>query len=154
MIVSNVTLVTMVSNRDQRFIQIAATEASRSKCLMRHGCVAVMNGRIIGRGYNNYRCHSNDGFIKNTMTCHAEIAALRQVNKRGKNAKKITLYVVRLDSNNTLKASAPCVDCMKRINIMGVKRVIHSTNCGKIVIQNPNNSVNHITTGRRILMDM
>jgi len=154
MIVSNVTLVTMVSNRDQRFIQIAATEASRSKCLMRHGCVAVMNGRIIGRGYNNYRCHSNDGFIKNTMTCHAEIAALRQVNKRGKNAKKITLYVVRLDSNNTLKASAPCVDCMKRINIMGVKRVIHSTNCGKIVIQNPNNSVNRITTGRRILMDM
>ena len=108
MIVSNVTLVTMVSNRDQRFIQIAATEASRSKCLMRHGCVAVMNGRIIGRGYNNYRCHSNDGcFIQNTMTCHAEIAALRQVNKRGKNAKKITLYVVRLDSNNTLKASAP-----------------------------------------------
>ena len=144
----------MVSNRDQRFIQIAAEEASRSKCLMRHGCVAVMNGRIIGRGYNNYRCHSNDGFIQNTMTCHAEIAALRQVNKRGKNAKKITLYVVRLDSNNTLKASAPCVDCMKRINIMGVKRVIHSTNSGKIVIQNPNNCINHITTGRRILMGM
>ena len=144
----------MVSNRDQRFIQIAATEATRSKCLMRHGCVAVMNGRIVGRGYNNYRCHSNDGFIKNTMTCHAEIAALRQVNKRGKKAKKITLYVVRLDSNNTLKASAPCVDCMKRINIMGVKRVIHSTNCGKIIIQNPDKCVNHITTGRRILMGM
>jgi deoxycytidylate deaminase len=142
----------MVSNRDQRFIEIAADQASLSKCLMRHGCVAVMNGRIIGRGFNNYRCHSNDGFIQNTMTCHAEIAALREVNKRGKKTRKITLYVVRLDSNNTLKASAPCVDCMKRINMMGVKRVIHSTNTGTIVIQNPNICVNHITTGRRILM--
>jgi deoxycytidylate deaminase len=142
----------MVSNRDQRFIEIAADQASRSQCLMRHGCVAVMNGRIIGRGFNNYRCHSNDGFIQNTMTCHAEIAALREVNKRGKKTRKITLYVVRLDSNNTLKASAPCVDCMKRINMMGVKRVIHSTNTGTIVIQNPNICVNHITTGRRILM--
>ena len=142
----------MVSNRDQRFIAIAADQASPSKCLMRHGCVAVMNGRIIGRGFNKYRCHSNDGFIQNTMTCHAEIAALREVNKRGKKTRKITLYVVRLDSNNTLKASAPCVDCMKRINMMGVKRVIHSTNTGTIVIQNPNICVNHITTGRRILM--
>jgi len=142
----------MVSNRDQRFIEIAADQASRSQCLMRHGCVAVINGRIIGRGFNNYRCHSNDGFIQNTMTCHAEIAALRQVNKRGKSSKKIILYVVRLDSNNTLKASAPCIDCMKRINTMGVKRVIHSTNSGSIVIQNPNICVNHITTGRRILM--
>tara|TARA_B000000477_G_scaffold88002_1_gene74873 strand:+ start:57 stop:323 length:267 start_codon:yes stop_codon:yes gene_type:complete len=86
------------------------------------------------------------------MTCHAEIAALRQVNKRGKKTRKITLYVVRLDSNNTLKASAPCVDCMKRINMMGIKRVIHSTNTGNIVVQNPNICVNHITTGRRILM--
>lgn len=142
----------MVSNRDQRFIEIAADQASRSQCLMRHGCVAVMNGRIIGRGFNNYRCHSNDGFIQNTMTCHAEIAALREVNKRGKKSKKIVLYVVRLDSNNTLKASAPCIDCMKRINTMRVKRVIHSTNSGSIVIQNPNICVNHITTGRRILM--
>jgi deoxycytidylate deaminase len=142
----------MVSNRDQRFIEIAADQASRSQCLMRHGCVAVINGRIIGRGFNNYRCHSNDGFIQNTMTCHAEIAALREVNKRGKKSKKIVLYVVRLDSNNTLKASAPCIDCMKRINTMRVKRVIHSTNSGSIVIQNPNICVNHITTGRRILM--
>ena len=132
----------MVSNRDQRFIEIAADQASRSQCLMRHGCVAVMNGRIIGRGFNNYRCHSNDGFIQNTMTCHAEIAALREVNKRGKKTRKITLYVVRLDSNNTLKASAPCIDCMKRINTMGVKRVIHSTNTGNIVIQNPNICMN------------
>ena len=80
----------MVSNRDQRFIEIAADQASRSQCLMRHGCVAVINGRIIGRGFNNYRCHSNDGFIQNTMTCHAEIAALREVNKRGKKTRKKT----------------------------------------------------------------
>ena len=145
----------MVSNRDQRFIEIAADEARRSSCLMRHGCVAVLNGRIIGRGFNNYRCHSNDGFIKNTMTCHAEIAALRQVNKKNKNFKKVVLYVVRVDSNDLLKASAPCIDCMKQINSLNVKRIIHSTNTGSLVIQKPNECIiKHITTGRRVIMDM
>jgi len=45
---------------------------------MRHGCVAVLNGRIIGRGYNHHRSHSNDGFVHNCVTCHAEMSALRQ----------------------------------------------------------------------------
>ena len=145
----------MVSNRDQRFIEIAANEARRSSCLMRHGCVAVLNGRIVGRGYNNYRCHSNDGFIKNTMTCHAEIAALRQVNKKNRNFKKVILYVVRVDSKDLLKASAPCIGCMKRINSLNVKRIIHSTNTGSLVIQKPKEYIiKHITTGRRVIMDL
>lgn len=141
----------MVSNREQRFIEIAAHEARRSLCLMRHGCVAVSGGQIVGRGHNNHRSWSKDGFIHDTITCHAEIAALREVNKRDKKFKKIVLYVVRLDSNNKLKESAPCIDCMKRINTMNVKRVIHSTNSGSIVVQPTNVCVNHTTTGRRVL---
>ena len=31
----------------------AFDEASKSPCLMKHGCVATMNGKIIGRGHNN-----------------------------------------------------------------------------------------------------
>ena len=48
---------------------------------MRHGCVAVMNGKIIGRGHNNYRNRTYDGFVNNSnqCTCHAEMAALRNV---------------------------------------------------------------------------
>ena len=140
----------LISNKDHSFIQKAAEQASNSPCLMRHGCVAVMNGRVIGRGYNNYRCVSRDGFINNCMTCHAEIAALREVNKLSKNFKKVSLYVVRLDAKNALQESAPCVDCMKLINNLKIKRVFHSVNGGDVAVCEPiNYKTHHVTTGRR-----
>ena len=113
-----------ISNKEDRFIQSAAEQAELSPCLMRHGCVAVRNGRIVGRGFNNYRSQSKDGFINNCMTCHAEIAALRQVNKREiKRFNRIILYVVRVDSRNNLQESAPCMDCMNLIQGLHIKRV-------------------------------
>ena len=145
----------MISNRDERFIDMAANEALRSKCLMRHGCVAVINGRIVGRGCNNYRCHSSDGFINNTMTCHAEIAAIRNASKQNIKFNKIVLYVVRVDANNSLKLSAPCIDCMEKINALNIKRIVHSTNKGTLITQKPKNIINnHITTGRRRLINV
>jgi tRNA(Arg) A34 adenosine deaminase TadA len=71
----------MLSNKEQTFINIAAEESNKSNVLMRLGCVAVMNGKVIGRGYNSYRNRTADGFIDahNQCTCHAEIAALRNV---------------------------------------------------------------------------
>ncbi len=68
-----------VSNNDQSYINIAMNEATKSTVLMRHGAVAVMNGKIMGRGHNHYRSYSKDQFISNTCTCHAEIASLRNM---------------------------------------------------------------------------
>jgi len=146
----------IISNKADRFIQNAADQARQSPCLMRHGCVAVLNGRIVGRGYNNYRSKSKDGFINNCMTCHAEIAALRQVNKReSKRFNRIILYVVRLDSQNKLQESTPCMDCMKLIQGLQIKRVFHSTNGGDITICHPCNfRSKHVTTGKKILISI
>ena len=72
----------MLSIKHQRFIDFAAAECLKSPVLMRHGCVAVMNGKVVGRGYNNYRTRTSDGFVgENVCTCHSEIAALREVHK-------------------------------------------------------------------------
>ena len=69
----------MLSTRDMTFINSAINEAIKSPVLMRHGAVAVANGRIMGRGHNHYRSSSKDDFINNTCTCHAEIASLRNM---------------------------------------------------------------------------
>jgi deoxycytidylate deaminase len=69
----------MLSNNDQAFINSAFNEALKSPVLMRHGAVAVVNRKIMGRGYNHYRSHSKDSFIVNSCTCHAEIASLRNM---------------------------------------------------------------------------
>jgi deoxycytidylate deaminase len=68
-----------ITNRDYKFLEMAHEEAFKSPCYRRHGCVAVVQGRIVGKGYNHYRCSSRDGFVQNSCTCHAEMAALRQV---------------------------------------------------------------------------
>ena len=47
----------MLSNSDQTFINSAFNEALKSPVLMRHGAVAVVNRKIMGRGYNHYRSH-------------------------------------------------------------------------------------------------
>ena len=74
----------MISQKDVEYIAVAVEEGMKSNVLMRHGCVAVMNGKIIGRGHNNYRSRTYDGFVNsgNQCTCHAEMAALRNVYHR------------------------------------------------------------------------
>ena len=69
----------LFSNSDHSFINYAFNEALKSPVLMRHGAVAVVNRKIMGRGYNHYRSHSRDNFIVNSCTCHAEIASLRNM---------------------------------------------------------------------------
>lgn len=68
----------ILTNNDLNFMQIALEEAQKSPCNMKHGAVAVVKGHIIGRGYNHYRCNTRDGFVRDSCTCHAEMAAIRQ----------------------------------------------------------------------------
>ena len=49
-----------VSMRDRAFASRAFDCAQKSTMLMRHGCVAVANGRVISTGYNHDRSHSSD----------------------------------------------------------------------------------------------
>ena len=70
----------MTSIQTDRFIAEALEEAGKSKVMMKHGCVAVINGKIRARGYNSTeRTSSKDNFIKNTCSCHAEMACLRNL---------------------------------------------------------------------------
>jgi tRNA(Arg) A34 adenosine deaminase TadA len=69
----------MLSASDYNYLASAAHESKKSCLQSRHGCVAVTNGKIRGRGHNSSRTQSCDGFIANTCSCHAEIAALRDL---------------------------------------------------------------------------
>ncbi len=72
----------MLSRLDETFISSASEEAEKSSLLMKHGCVVVRNGKIVGKGYNSSRSTSSDNFIRNSCSCHAEMAALRQYYHR------------------------------------------------------------------------
>ena len=70
----------ILSQKENTYVNAASEEAAKSTVLMRHGCVAVLNGKIIARGFNNTsRTYSRDQFIRNTCSCHAEAATLREL---------------------------------------------------------------------------
>ena len=72
-----------LNNRDERFARYALMEANKSNMVHhQHGCIAVLGGQIIARGYNSDRTQSSDGFLKNTCSCHAEIDVMRKLEKR------------------------------------------------------------------------
>ena len=89
------------THNDEKFVAIAVIEAEKSALPARLGCVAVVNGKIIARGFNHYRTFSKDGLIENTCSCHAEMDVLRKCLKQNK-TRKLSLYVVRLSKMGNL----------------------------------------------------
>ena len=67
-----------ITKSDHKFLSLAVNESKKSEMLMKHGCVLVKNGRIISRGYNNYRNKFGSGFMGEVCCCHAEMDAIHR----------------------------------------------------------------------------
>ena len=120
----------MLSKKEERFIASARYYASLSDMYCHHGCVAVMNGVEIGNGYNSLRNYSKDKIIKNCMSCHAEICAVRNAIKRTNldqsRMRHVKLYVVRVANNGGFLDSRPCSQCYSQLKKWGIRNVIYS----------------------------
>ena len=62
-----------LSRKEMSHINTAAEEATNSLLMMRHGAIAVQNGKCIAKGCNNYRTYSSDNILDpaECCTCHA-----------------------------------------------------------------------------------
>lgn len=66
--------------------------------------------------------------------------------------KKLTLYIVRVSYDGTVQDSAPCVDCTRTMNHLGVKRVVYSTIGGALTSCKMSDYIpKSITLGRRYI---
>ena len=142
----------MVSNNDDKMIARARHEAEKSPCKIQHGCIAAINGKYVSGGYNHYRQHSNSGIIDNPCSCHAEMHVLHKCLKSLKRAqiRKLTFYIIRLSASGTLRTSAPCKDCLEKLEKYNIKRLIYSTNDGKCIsIRNRDYTTDFITRSKQ-----
>lgn len=101
--------------------------ALRSNLTHKHGCVIVDRKRkeIISQGFNyNYKNHIH------VCSMHAEIAAIRNANKRWLTRNDCEMYVVRLRNASTkeCKYSKPCEMCTREIVAKNIKNVYYSIN--------------------------
>jgi tRNA(Arg) A34 adenosine deaminase TadA len=126
-----------ISNKDQRFANIALDEAAKSTLLMQHGCIAVLSGKVIAKGCNNIRCHSKDGLLHYRKCCsaHAEICVLHKLcitELPPKIVQKIVLYIVRRSRSGGMVESAPCFHCTIRMKKLNIKAIVYSNSDGEL----------------------
>ena len=142
------------SNSDERFADAAAREAVKSPAQFRHGCVAVVSGKIMARGYNNYQTYSRDGLIGASCSCHAEINVLRKCLRRNILG-KINLYIVRIsNTTNDMVNSAPCCQCVKVMRRFNIKTITYSEDDNKLVKTNLKNYKKlHVSSGTRAIIE-
>ena len=118
-----------LSRKEMNHINTAATEATCSELMMRHGAVAVQNGKCIAKGHNNYRTYSSDNILDpaECCTCHAECDVLHKLLKiRNLRRNNITMYIVRIGQSGELRESAPCHHCHEKMLFFGLKTLIYS----------------------------
>jgi tRNA(Arg) A34 adenosine deaminase TadA len=79
----------MLSKKDMTHVQRAIDECKKSNMLMKHGCIVANGTKILASGHNHYRTRYNDGFIKQSCSCHAEMDALRKISKTSSRSFKV-----------------------------------------------------------------
>jgi len=97
--------------------------SSLSNMMHKHGAVVVLNGEIVGRGYNYWEK------FHNTISVHSEAAAIMDARKRiaRKDFKKAWMMVVRANKSGDLRLSKPCKMCRKLCEEYKLSRILYST---------------------------
>lgn len=127
-----------LTGTQSQYLKLAANVALESSCVQRHGAVIVKGGSVLSVGVNKYindpHQFPDDYFTnsaehnhidpRDTLSIHAEVAALRKLSK--KQRRGATLYVARIAPSGKVSNSAPCDLCAKRIFEAGIKKVIFS----------------------------
>ena len=118
----------MISTKQKSYIDIAISEAAKSTYRFRLGAVIIQNGRVLGKGFSQYRnspINVSDAHVK-MCSVHAEADALRDAIGYFQQwpLKKATIYVARLNKANLLVLAKPCDRCTSLLLANGVKCMI------------------------------
>lgn len=128
-------------NKDEYYLDIAASVAKRSTCLRRrYGAVIVNNDEIIATGYNGSPrgekncCDTGECWreahhiphgeqYEKCVSVHAEMNAI--ISAARKDMVGGTLYLMGFDDSNPIFHAVPCTICKRLIKNAGIKRVVN-----------------------------
>lgn len=128
-------------NKDEYYLDIAASVAKRSTCLRRrYGAVIVNNDEIVATGYNGSPrgekncCDTGECWreahhiphgeqYEKCVSVHAEMNAI--ISAARKDMVGGTLYLMGFDDSNPIFHAVPCTICRRLIKNAGIKRVVN-----------------------------
>jgi len=124
-----------LSKKKQRFIDLAARIAQQTEFKeYKHGAVLVRAGAVMNTSCNKnkYKAWANQFRKKQRghATVHAEIGAILGLDRSV--TEGATIYVVRVGKCGDLKNSKPCPMCEAAMQYVGIKKVVYSSEDGKI----------------------
>jgi len=108
------------------YINEAAKMAEKS--IMRcscHGAIIISRGKIVGRGFNQYREIVNK---KTVLSIHAEVSAIQNALRiiSLDQLRKSIMVIVRVNKTGNIVCSYPCENCRKFIHEKKLKSVYYS----------------------------
>jgi len=79
-----------MSPRSDNYLSLCLEQATKSPMHYRHGCVIVRGGKVIGRGYNDYRAGLHNGLLKSGVlpSSKLDIPAIAELKQRSKTKSK------------------------------------------------------------------
>lgn len=119
--------------KDQ-FILEAFREAQKVTTIgrsMRLGCVIYKGKTILAKGHNcaNANIKIPMKYLRWKGSLHAEVAAIINAIRRGKNLSGATLLVVRINRDNQFRIAKPCQYCELAIKeLTPIRKVQYSIN--------------------------
>ena len=124
-----------LSKKKQRYIELAARFAQQTEFKeYKHGAILVRAGAVINTSCNKnkYKAWANQFRKKQHghATIHAEIGAILGLDRSLTEGS--TIYVVRVGKCGDLKNSKPCPMCEAAMQYVGIKKVVYSSEDGKI----------------------
>jgi len=138
------------SNKMARLAGFAADESRLSVQQFKHGAVLCKSGKKICGGHNidtrtSYRrniccsMHAEMGTVTKFLNSYIKIHSTRNVDKIKRKLSKFSICVVRSIINQhgqiCFANSTPCIDCIKKLQTVGLKNIMYSDNNGAIITE-------------------
>jgi deoxycytidylate deaminase len=132
-----------VGKKEERLANLAAIESRKSDSSFKHGAIIYQGNKKICAGYNNttrtcYRknicctIHAEMDTVTRFLNSFIKIHTTRNDNKIRRKMSKYSICVVRSsidrDGKLCLMNSLPCRDCLKKLQMVGLNKVIYSDN--------------------------
>lgn len=133
-----------INKNDIRFFNMAKelSKFSENSRHMHLGAVAVLNNKVISRGFNKNKTDPlqakyskylgiDESKIVFKSSIHAEIDCLKKIyNDKDIPWSKVKIYVYRSLKTKDYGLARPCVSCMQFIKDLGIRHVYYTTNIG------------------------
>lgn len=100
-------------------------------CRARHFAYLLDKTRVIGIGWNKAKNHPWLRKFNYPSICNSIHAELNVLSRNRNNCYGKDMVVLRINRNNKLDMSRPCIGCMSAIKIMGIRSVCYTNEDGQ-----------------------